>query len=65
MIYIQLLTNYLFTPSVNHRTPRGHAVHTTALSEIFTYLKIATFKHQKWVLVTPASQIPQTYWSTA
>ena len=58
------LANSLFAPSVSQRSPHGHAVHTTALSEIFTYLKIATFKYQKWICTTHASHIPQTSWST-
>ena len=65
MINMQLLTNSLFAPLVSQRSPHGHAVHTIALSEIFTYLKIMTFKYQKQICTKHASQILQTYWSTA
>ncbi len=65
MIYMKLLTNSLFAPSVSQGSPHGHAVHTTALSEIFTVLKIASFKYQKIECATHPSQILQTYQSTA
>ncbi len=54
MICMQLLTNSLCAPSVSKRSPHWCAVHITALSEIFTYLKIVTFKYQKWIRITHA-----------
>ncbi len=65
---LNLLTNSLslsLCSPVSQRSPHGHAVYTTALSEIFAYLNIMTSKYQKWIRAIHASQILLTYQSTA